>query len=89
MKLDDKAPAIPCGLRAKSLFNDTFFLKKDGGENQEIKSKGIAWDTDKDYRYNNIKENLPEGKEYKDLQWLDMEDGKLTLTYFIINILYF
>ena len=24
-------PAIPCGLVAKSLFNDTFMLKKKGG----------------------------------------------------------
>lgn len=29
LKLND--PAIPCGLVAKSLFNDTFKLKKKGG----------------------------------------------------------
>lgn len=34
--LNDKDPAIPCGLVAKSLFNDTYELKGPGGKKIEI-----------------------------------------------------
>lgn len=56
-------PAIPCGLIAKSMFNDTFrlfnksaILDAKPGVNPEIEisSSGIAWPSDLDGRYKNI-----------------------------------
>ena len=51
MKPED--PAIPCGLIAKSFFNDTFVLKKDGSA-VAISEKNIAWTSDKEYKFTNI-----------------------------------
>jgi len=58
-------PAIPCGLVAKSLFNDTFELHKelketDTTENITISIDNIAWTSDLDYKFNNIKD-APDG----------------------------
>jgi len=44
-------PAIPCGLVAKSVFNDTYELWKVGSEGNPdlqvyINSKNIAWTSD-------------------------------------------
>lgn len=39
-----------------------------------INEKGIAWESDKQYKFANINANLPEGKTYKDVQWQDMTD---------------
>ncbi|CAD8059969.1 unnamed protein product [Paramecium sonneborni] len=65
---DDKA--IPCGLIAKSYFNDTFKLFQVVNETKKeitISSKGIAWPSDLDGRYKNIDLNR---------QWIDMEDER-------------
>jgi len=35
--------AIPCGLIAKSYFNDTYSLTNGDGTNVDIDSNGIAW----------------------------------------------
>lgn len=70
LKLTD--PAIPCGLVAKSLFNDTFLLKKKGGSQISIDSTNIAWSSDIQYKFKNIEIGLPDGKGYKDIQWHDM-----------------
>lgn len=74
-------PAIPCGLVAKSVFNDTFELWKKGGNsgsdtNITISIKNIAWSSDLTYKFKNTKtENLPKGvASYKDIQWYDMQD---------------
>jgi len=32
----------------------------------------IAWQSDIDFKFKNIDEGLPAGKEYKDIQWIDM-----------------
>lgn len=61
-------PAIPCGLVAKSMFNDTFKIFKGTKDNQclstdtsctsneiEIKQKNIAWTSDVMYKFANIK----------------------------------
>lgn len=67
MSLD--APAIPCGLVAKSYFNDTFKLYLDKGgsgnlEEQIIKETHIAWSSDLDFKFANIKENeIPKDKD--------------------------
>ena len=64
-KLNGSDIAVPCGLIAKSLFNDTFklFLKD---INIPIDETNIAWSADKKNKY----------KNYKDMskQWIDMEN---------------
>ena len=48
-------PAIPCGLVAKSFFNDTYILtKKTDGSKVIINEGGIAWQSDVDYKFKNI-----------------------------------
>lgn len=61
---DLELPAIPCGLIAKSFFNDTFELYKcykedcqsdpEKNERIEIKSNDIAWSSDVTDKFNNI-----------------------------------
>ena len=75
-QLNDSDPAIPCGLVAKSFFNDTYKLyKKDSnGIRQEvdINQSGIAWKTDVEQRFKNV---VPEdGGDWRDIQWHDMTD---------------
>ena len=83
MNMED--PAIPCGLVAKSYFNDTFNLYQkitgpDGSEQlklKEIESKRIAWSSDLDFKFANIKNDFPAGiSDYQEIQWMDMTDGK-------------
>lgn len=56
--LADALPAVPCGLVAKSIFNDTFVLYKQ--ENNGVKQKvdiietGIAWSSDIAYKFKNV-----------------------------------
>ena len=72
-------PAIPCGLVAKSFFNDTYVLMKpDNVTAVPIDETNIAWDSDVQYKFNNIK-NPPTGKTWQDVQWLDMKNGKYLL----------
>lgn len=52
------APAFPCGLVAKSLFNDTFTLYK-GNESDSanlitINTDDIAWESDKENKFKNL-----------------------------------
>ena len=57
-ELDPEAPAYPCGLVAKSLFNDTFELysgKDVTDENRiEIDQNDIAWASDKENKFFNL-----------------------------------
>ena len=46
-KLSPDAPANPCGLIAKSLFNDTYQLLDPSGQTITIKEDNIAWPGDK------------------------------------------
>ena len=60
IKMPDDAPAIPCGLIAKSFFTDSFTLMKEGVEGSpdikiNISSENIAWTSDRDYAFKNIK----------------------------------
>ena len=62
--------AIPCGLIAKSFFNDNFKewkLTDEFGDNQalNVNEKDIAWKADKELKYKNID---------KSRQWIDMTD---------------
>ena len=62
LNLDDLA--IPCGLIAKSYFNDNFRDWKLDGEDIFVNEKDIAWSADKQLKYKNTKEI--------DKQWIDM-----------------
>jgi len=62
LNLDDLA--IPCGLVAKSYFNDNFTNWKLDGENIIINEKDIAWSADKKLKYKNTKDLSK--------QWIDM-----------------
>jgi len=50
-----EAPAIPCGLIAKSMFNDTYSMKeKTSGNAITIDESDIAWETDVKHKFKNI-----------------------------------
>ena len=63
--------AIPCGLLAKSYFNDEFkdwqYKGPNGGtpQNLVVNENNIAWKADKELKYKNVD---------KRKQWIDMED---------------
>jgi len=68
-------PAIPCGLVAKSFFNDTYELHKCTDDactkwdaaKIPIKETEIAWASDKSYKFKNIEEKLPKDKTWQDV----------------------
>ena len=77
--LDPNAPAYPCGLVAKSLFNDTFALYRDDTSVETVNSENfrisiddtdIAWDLDKKYNFANMLEN----PNWASVQWHDVTD---------------
>jgi len=51
--LIDSNPAVPCGLIAKSWFNDTYSIQDINGANIPINSDNIAWPSDTNGRYAN------------------------------------
>ncbi len=73
------APAIPCGLVAKSLFNDTYALYNYSNSvltAVTINEDNIAWESDVKYKFKNIDTNLPStATNWTQVQWTDMEDG--------------
>lgn len=70
-KLDDDAPANPCGLIARSykLAADFFSINKPGQSEIEISTKGIAWSTD-------VEDLFIKPKNANDIQWLDVTDER-------------
>ena len=66
--LDPEEVAVPCGLIAKSYFNDSFTNWTYDDNNFEPNENNIAWEADKKLKYKNLKD------EYKDKQWINMED---------------
>jgi hypothetical protein len=69
LTLDDDSPANPCGLLAKSYFNDTFsLLKPDSDDEVYIDQHDIAWDVDKDDKFERSDDSKTE-------QWIDVENG--------------
>lgn len=68
-ELNPDSVAHPCGLMAKSFFNDTYSIKKKGGNERIVISKeNIAWTTDKDRYKNSEKAN--------EIQWISVEDER-------------
>ena len=57
--------AVPCGLIAKSYFNDTFSLSYSNGTTIEINQNNIAFKADKEKHFNNLDPSK---------QWVDMTD---------------
>jgi len=51
-KLGNKT-IVPCGAIANSLFNDTIQLLKDDESEIDMTKKGIAWESDKKYKFRN------------------------------------
>lgn len=66
-KMNKKLIMDPCGLIAKSMFNDTFSLESSKGKKIEILETEIARKIDVE---NNYKNSL----NYKNTQWLDKEN---------------
>lgn len=61
--LKDNEPANPCGLIAKSYFQDTFKFV----DGPEIKQSDIAWPSDLKGKYKNA-------EDWEKVQWTDVED---------------
>ena len=69
LNLTESDPANPCGLVAKSYFNDTFELYTSNELKKiQITSKDIAWDIDKE-------EKFKKNSNSEELQWIDVENG--------------
>lgn len=66
--LTPDAAAYPCGLVAKSFFNDTFVLET-GGNAISIDDANIAWESDVKYKFKNLNRN-----DWRSVQWHDVED---------------
>jgi len=72
---DLELPAMPCGLVAKSLFTDTYKLKKESGDEITINEKGIAWQSDIDYKFKNVANGTKVNgvaRDWNQIQWTDM-----------------
>jgi len=77
--LDPNGPAIPCGLVAKSFFNDTYVLFKLDDDGNRIlpaiiiNETEIAWEGDVQYKFRNVYKNLSADTTWEQVQWLNME----------------
>jgi hypothetical protein len=77
IKLKDDDVAFPCGLIAKSFFNDTYVIKPAAAGKPEenpnapitINENGIAWAADLELKY-----KLPENKTLWDKMWMNTTD---------------
>ena len=64
LTLDPDQPAFPCGLVARSFFNDTFQIYRlEDGKEFFLNDTGIAWPDDKTYKFKNADLNF---------QWIDV-----------------
>jgi hypothetical protein len=69
--LGDSDVANPCGLIAKTMFNDTYVMKDPKGNSVKIHEDDIAWASDKDRKFSRI------DGDWEKKQWLDVEDGNI------------
>ena len=51
LNISSSAPANPCGLVAKSYFNDTYSIVDSSYSEIPMTSNGIAWDIDKEQKF--------------------------------------
>ena len=74
--LNPDAPAIPCGLVAKSVFTDRYTLQLNGNK-IDINETDISWESDRLWKFKNVDEDKDkDSNKWKTIQWLDMRDGK-------------
>jgi len=64
---DSKLFYLPCGLIAKSLFNDTFRVFQDS-QPVSLRKDGIAWKSDRDMKFKNPNANTPGIRTIPDFQ---------------------
>lgn len=95
-KLAADLPATPCGLIAKSVFNDTFRLCIEGAscENEQdfvaIDKTNIAWASDIQFRFNNLpNDQVPDEEKSNDCAadnscWKDVQWLDMTDPDFIV-----
>jgi hypothetical protein len=67
-KLDPDAPANPCGLVARSYFNDTYAVKDPKGSEVKIAFDDVAWDSDKNDKFKDGDE------DWESKQWISHAD---------------
>lgn len=70
-KLNPDAAAFPCGLVAKSFFNDTFSVYNLNNTMIPIDSKNIAWESDVEHKFKNIPKT-----NWDSIQWMDVTNRK-------------
>lgn len=66
--IPDDAVAFPCGIMARTMFNDTFEIYDPSNNRVAINESGIAWESDKDYLFHNY------DGDYTSKQWIDQTD---------------
>ena len=49
--MESTALASPCGLIAKSIFNDTYTITNSANKSFTISDKDIAWPADREYKF--------------------------------------
>jgi len=59
---------FPCGLIAKSVFNDTFALFSGGGSPVPLRKEGIAWASDREKKFKNPPQGTPGIRVIPDLE---------------------
>jgi hypothetical protein len=59
---------FPCGLIARSVFNDTFFLFNETGEPIMLRKDGIAWESDREKKFKNPPPGSPGIRVIPDLE---------------------
>jgi hypothetical protein len=73
--LKEDQPANPCGLIAKSLFNDNYTISDTSGKNIFINETNIAWQADRELKYARPKDPNGTNSDYwKSIQWTDVMD---------------
>ena len=77
LNISSSAPANPCGLVAKSYFNDTYSIVDSSYSEIPMTSNGIAWDIDKEQKFK-------KSENSEEVQWIDVEKGKVYLEHFIV-----
>lgn len=63
---------MPCGLVAKSFFNDTYTLNSPKGVNIPIDEKGIAWESDKEFKFKLLTGGDSKIANYTNNYWMDV-----------------
>ena len=79
-ELEGSAAANPCGLIAKSVFTDRFFLYEPGTDvksfnqtegNITVDDSNIAWASDVEYKFKNL-----DADNWQSIQWIDVTNCK-------------